>query len=244
MTETNAVLDLSVARVNGDAVETPVRTFTKGERTIRLHGAIHVASPECWRGLGDELERLDESGWAIHVEGVRTEPGAELGITARALKVVATDGRAVILLALPELTSQADLRIPARAKRIDLDVNEIEEMMSPLGKIATLSIAGMVKLMSRMPKESLTEALRPNFQRRMTEARPVPLIIRPLARTVLDARNRYAISHAINDSARNVVLVWGLGHLSGMAELLVEEGWREQEVEWRFWAPRVTTEAK
>lgn len=222
-------------RRDGARLEAPTLVFRQGDREIKVYGVVHLAPQEHWDDLGRRLGGDEERGAAIHLEGVQRPSSPVLG-TVRLLAASLQQTYGLAEKMLPHLVHQkVGLTVPMTAERVDLRAEEVARAIPVHGRLGLAAQWLLSKGVQRLP-EGLLVDIGKEMEGGFGESRRSSILSRGTNAAVLDLRNLWAISHALEEAHhRDVVLVWGAAHLPGMAALLGEEGWRIEETSWRLW---------
>lgn len=216
----------------------PVEIWTDpAGKTITLIGVTHVADAALYAKAQQYVEYRERAGAVVHAEGVQpsTDPmsDAERDLVER-LGVAVSSGRALVTALVTALgfsdQKAAGFDPWSNPSWVCTDVTGLQllrAMRDPVAWVEQHEEVAEVRL-EQLPERAqsfVTTAVRFGLRH------PVGLRLLSLSlpgkehAALLDLRNQTAIQAALAEP-RDVVEVWGLGHLPGMGRLLCRNGYR------------------
>lgn len=218
-----------------------------GHRIVVV-GVLHLGTQAYWDRLGADLAAAEQAGWAIHTEGV-SGPTRQERLAATPQTLEHWDNLTDLVQMTRKvgeatgLVHQGDgLTLPGSATRVDLTLPQVAERLDPAQvERAARRLDGVdLTLSADLPERAYRITSR-TFANALTLALSLPSGLWGLLglgrgldrRVVLDTRNLYAVSAAVAVQEQPVLLLWGAGHLPGMARLLHEHGYRPSVHQWR-----------
>lgn len=211
---------------------------------IEIVGVTHVAVQEYWDSIKRLLRAKEAAGYVVHLEGL-LEPTREPN-EDEAKKLGYLDGILTLSTKLAYhlnlVHQKASSHTTNSMKRIDMDrltlVNEMDaEKLEVVGEIVSRESA------SRNNPRLMLWVLR-NIGWLSNLINSVPAFNILDTAVIIDRRNEFATSHAMQEK-QNVVLLWGAAHIPGMVSILKASGYRlapafdgQEDIEWRLAIPR------
>lgn len=231
-------------RLVDSALQTPVYRYVHADtgRQVTLIGAIHIGEPSYYTALRSVIDDMEATGAAVQCEGSSLLRGTGLDLTEQEQEVMADlrRMRALEKRRVAELgwVGQLDgLGYPPRWQVVDLSPPEImrrtgvETMRLQVQRMirgfdwAEGDRRGLARLRLKM---AIGFRILARNEKRISQA----VRRNPADAVLLDERNALALS-GVADTFRDVVLIWGAAHLSGLDAGLREQGMvRAGEPEW------------
>ena len=207
--------------------------FHRSGRMIVLVGAVHSAPPAFWAATQAYLEGFEVAGGAVHYEGTRQKsrhtPSTWLKhrlVLAQTTALRETFAKLGFVWQTPD-----GIRYHDSWENHDTDGVHVLRNLRLWKLLISSTVA---RTILRLTRTRARNAVLISY----LSALGTPAGPSADDSTLLDERNELAIAAALT-ADRDVALLWGTGHLSGMAELLLAEGF---ELVWRDDVEYVTRE--
>lgn len=230
------------SRTRRGVLETAVNTYTGNSgQTITLVGMVHIAESEFYAECEQIVTRAEKAGAVVHYEAIcdRGEPRSsiEADLVDR-FKGGTAYARIADLLGGLALQHKTDLLIQPHWVNTDVSTVELirllpnaEEFVATLEKVEA-SVDDITPEMLRLldwalrhlsllgPVITLHSLLSPRRRTRSSERK-----------VIIGHRNRIA-AEAILTESRDVIALWGAGHLEGIGNILEQSGYRKTHTRW------------
>jgi len=203
-------------------------------KTIVLMGAMHAASRESWEDLTEVLRAYQSEDYEVHFEGVH--PGhpvtdyekTRVDIMQNLMNVGRKAAESTGLVYQKDALAHF-----SGALNYDLDIVTIARGLSD----KAVKLLGGIPLdeIKITPSRMLWSLKHMSWIINISKFLPSTRSI--LGKAIVDDRNKYAISRAL-ESEHDVVLFWGALHLDGMRKLLRQNGFVDGTASWRIVIPR------
>lgn len=232
---------MTPVRKHEGAIQVPVDTYINNQgRNVVLYGMMHIGAPSFYDQAFDALAIYKAQGWEVHYEKIDKNGEEVPAIGLDMIKVADAMGLVYQMKAMP---------YPANWKRTDMTVSEFLSHSSKEDVDALVArmkrINGAVSFLS---KSGLGRSVIRGFFRFGFGLLTNPDIISAMESlpdkasdpmrnsVVIGKRNEIALRH-IDATNKDVVAVWGSGHLKGIGEGLVARGFVRIGREWNTVLP-------
>ncbi len=241
-------------------VSTPIDSFEHPETgsVIDVISLVHIGLPAYYRKLGGYIMTRQDEGFIVHGEGI-TEEGAStvtsspLGYIRRRLMEAHLDQSAENY-ALVEVHSGYTLQDNSKlfrekdSENHDVSVAYITRHVGFLGHLK--SVINAKRLTHKLEKNArkgpdhVDEFVFKAIKKEVAKATSPKKRHTPYSKVMLNARNQVALEGVdgalAGDPSAKLVLVWGIGHFTGLQSGLTERGYQHtnrQEVQAAFSGP-------
>lgn len=226
------------------SITTPIEHFEhRGSgHKVTFVGMIHIAEPVYYDEIFWRACEHEDNGFAIHYEQIQPPRAKELS-RATAVKMLLFSKACIDIYSVFDgmgLAKQSEyFHHPDSWHNIDAPVDEMLDQLSitTLARAASLTRAGM---MARAARKSIQgdEFILDSFRKIVMEAaRPVDPLTQTITQllmgnfdnVIVDYRNQIALrgvdEHRIMEEGSGVMMLWGAGHLPGIAQGLRLRGY-------------------
>lgn len=193
-------------------------------------GTIHVGDESYYDSLSRQLASFAAAGAAIHYELVSTVSDApeEKQKILDSTHSTHEDSMSFLFSALGGVSQKKFLKFPSNAVNIDLSDLDVLHLLGER-KFRKLFAPPSAPLEGDVSENADYRNLARKLLRHANLTLALSSLVpshRSSSKVVLDMRNSLAVSAALDAPAKEVVLVWGAGHLRGMIKILKRKGFK------------------
>lgn len=217
----------------------PVDSYWRDGQEVVLVGMIHVAPPEFYGQVRWLLERYDEAGYRILIEGMGRVEGDDFGLSAfdrsllehyETLRDRANLINSMLAGATGMVTQLDAFPDWKQWERADLSALEMMRLrgIKPLPPMDERVTAAFADFLAKPRAQTAVYAFVRAMPRLLAALWPLHSMLGSL---VLHHRNRHAVLRAL-ETRQHAVLPWGAAHLPGMGKLLMQNGFSLDDRSW------------